>query len=45
MGENNDNLEEEEEEDINLYHEIITNKVEKDDALISSMEQWSISTI
>ena len=32
----------EEEEDVNPYHEIITNKVERDDALISQMEQWSI---
>ena len=36
---NNNNLTE---EDINPYHKIITNKVEKDDALISQMEQWSI---
>ena len=27
---------------INPYHEIITNKVEKDDAFISQMEQWLI---
>ena len=27
---------------INLYHEIIMNKVEKDDAIILQMEQWSI---
>ena len=27
---------------INLYHEIITNKVEKDDIIISQIEQWSV---
>ena len=27
---------------INPYHEIITNKVGKDDTIISQMEQWSI---
>ena len=27
---------------INPYHKIITNKVEKDNAIISQMEQWSI---
>ena len=27
---------------INPYHEIITNKAEKDDTIISQMEQWSI---
>ena len=27
---------------INPYYEIITNKVEKDDAIISQMKQWSI---
>ena len=32
----------EEEKDINLYHEIITNKVEKDDAITSQMEQLSV---
>ena len=26
--------------EINPYHEIITNKVEKDDTIISQMEQW-----
>ena len=31
-----------EEGEINLYHEIITNKVEKDNTIISQMEQWSI---
>ena len=31
-----------EEGEINLYHEIITNKVEKDDTIISWMEHWSI---
>ena len=25
---------------INPYHEIITDKVEKDDIIISQMEQW-----
>ena len=38
LGDDNNNLE----EDVNLYHEIITNKVEKDDVLISEIEQWSI---
>ena len=28
--------------EINPYHEIITNKVEKDDIIISQMEQWLI---
>ena len=28
--------------EINPYHEIITNKVEKDDTIISQMEQWLI---
>ena len=32
MADNNDK--------INLYHEIITNKVEKDDTTISQMDQW-----
>ena len=27
---------------INPYHEIITNKAEKDNTIISQMEQWSI---
>ena len=27
---------------INPYHEIITNKIEKDNIIISQMEQWSI---
>ena len=27
---------------INPYHEIITNKIERDDAIISQMEQWLI---
>ena len=27
---------------INLYHEIIVNKAERDNAIISQMEQWSI---
>ena len=34
---NNNNLEEEDE--INPYHEIITNKVEKDNVIISEIEQ------
>ena len=29
-----------EEDEIILYHEIITNKVEKDNTIISQMEQW-----
>ena len=28
--------------EINLYHDIIVNKAEKDDTLLSQMEQWSI---
>ena len=28
--------------EINPYHEITTNKAEKDDTVISQMEQWSI---
>ena len=28
--------------EINSYHEIITTKAEKDDTIISQMEQWSI---
>ena len=36
---NNYNLEE---DDINPYHEIITSKVEKENTMISQMEQWSI---
>ena len=27
---------------INPYHEVITNKVAKDDTIISQIEQWSI---
>ena len=38
----NNNNNKEEGDDINPYHEIITNKVEKDNAAISQMEQWSI---
>ena len=29
-------------EEINQYHKIITSKAEKDDIIISQMEQWSI---
>ena len=36
---NNNNLEEDK---INPYHEIITNKVEKENTITSQMEQWSI---
>ena len=28
--------------EINLYHDIIVNKAEKDDTLLSQMEEWSI---
>ena len=28
--------------EVNPYHEIITNKVEKDDMIVSQMEEWSI---
>ena len=28
--------------EINPYHEIVTNKVERDNTIISQMEQWSI---
>ena len=28
--------------EINLYHDIIINKAEKDNTLLSHMEQWSI---
>ena len=28
--------------EINLFHEIITNKAEKDDIIISQIEQWLI---
>ena len=31
-----------EEDEINLYYEVIMNKVEKDNVVISQMEQWSI---
>ena len=37
---NNNNREQEDE--INPYHEIITNKVDKDNMIISQMEDWSI---
>ena len=30
------------EDEVNPYHEIITNKVEKEDIITSQMEQWSI---
>ena len=30
------------EDEINLYYEIIRNKVEKDNTVISQMEQWSV---
>ena len=40
LGNYNNNLEEE--EDINLYHEIIPTKLEKDDAIKTQMEQWSL---
>ena len=30
------------EDKINPYHEVITNKVEKENTVISQMEQWSI---
>ena len=36
---NNNNLEEDK---INPYHDIITNKVEKENTIASQMEQWSI---
>ena len=39
LGHDNNYLAEEEGE-INSYHEIITNKVEKDNTFISQMEQW-----
>ena len=38
---NNNNLEDE----VNPYHKIITNKVEKDSTIISQMGQWSILSI
>ena len=38
----NDNDSLEGEDEIYLYHKIITNNVEKDNTIISQMEQWSI---
>ena len=37
-----DNDNNREEDEINPYHEIITNKVEKDNMVTLQMEQWSI---
>ena len=36
---NNNNLDEDK---VDLYHKIITNKVEKEDIITLQMEQWSI---